>query len=172
MTLRNNLNVNGIALSLMAGLLCFIAPPSHAKSGDRLQPIEVAAESSVFDQKRNIQILKGNVVITQGSLKIEADEITVSLKNNALDTIIAKGSPTRFSQLNDEGEKSVGTCTRLEYHARKDLLQLEGDAKLAQPGSSLTGQNIEFDTAASVVRAKGNKNERVRIIIKSPSSKQ
>lgn len=158
---------HGAVLGLAVSLSC-LSPLVHARKGDLSAPVQVKADQSDFDQHKGTQIFKGNVVVSQGSLRITADRIEVRLKNNRLDSIHASGSPARFEQENDLGQRISGQCDGLDYIATQKRLTLKGNAKLSQPGRTLKGHAIEFDVEASTVRAKGQGKKQVTIIIQPP----
>ncbi len=140
---------------------------------DRNQPIDVRADSSEFDEKAGVQTLTGNVQITQGSMKISADFIAISLKDNALSKIEGRGSPILFSQENEAGELMQGEASSIIYDAINGILTLKGAASLSQPKQSLTSETITFNTLTQKVSADGGENNgRVSIQIQPPSTGQ
>lgn len=141
---------------------------SHAKKSDFSQPIDVQADSSEFDEKSGVQILSGNVQITQGSMRIKADRITVGIELGKLSTITGTGSPIIFEQENEEGELVSGRCDAIEYNAKEASLTLIGNASLKQPNQELSGNRIVFDSRTQKVRADGGTNGRVNIKIQPP----
>ena len=145
-----------------------IAPAAVARQSDFSQPIDVQADSSEFDEKSGVQILRGNVQITQGTMKIKADEITVGIVFGKLSTITGSGNPIVFEQENEEGELVSGRCERIEYNAEEASLTLIGNAILKQPNQELSGDRIVFDSKTQKVRAEGGNNGRVNIKIQPP----
>lgn len=155
-----------IVVLLFASAIPFI---SLARQSDFSQPIDVQADSSEFDEKSGVQVLRGNVQITQGSMKIRADEIRVGIEFGKLSTITGVGSPIIFEQENEEGEPVSGQCDRIEYNAKTASLTLIGNASLKQPNQELSGDRIVFDSKTQKVRAEGGSNGRVNIKIQPPS---
>ena len=45
---------------------------------DREQPIRVQADSAELDDKQGVAVYRGGVVITQGTLKITGDTVTIT----------------------------------------------------------------------------------------------
>jgi lipopolysaccharide export system protein LptA len=142
--------------------------PAHAAQGDRQQPIEVQADRSEFDQQTGRQVHSGDVLISQGSLNIRADEIVIFLEGGALSHIEASGQPVSFSQLDDAGQAVTARSQQMRYEATSGLLLLTGNASLSQTGRELSGQRIEYNVNSQRVSADGGETERVRILIQPP----
>ena len=79
-----------------------------ARESDLQQPIDVSADRSEYDDKAGTQKLIGNVEIRQGTMRITADTIAITLKDNALSRIDGTGSPIRYEQENEKGELLKG----------------------------------------------------------------
>lgn len=142
-----------------------------ARQSDLTKPIDVRADSSEFDEKAGVQTLTGNVEITQGTLKISADFIAISLKNNALSTLEGRGSPIKFVQENEAGELMQGEAREIIYNALNGTLVLKGSASLSQPRQSLTSEKITFNAQTQKVSADGGGDKgRVSIQIQPPST--
>jgi len=161
-----------LALAALLSLVAWLAPGTAAAAeADRSQPIEVRADRSHFDELQGRQTHTGDVVITQGSLRIEADEIVIKLAEGVLRSIDASGAPTTFRQLDDLGREVRARSRQMHYAAADGLLLLTGVARLSQPGRELSGERIEYHVDAQTVSADGGDEEdgeRVRIVIQPP----
>lgn len=158
-----------IWLTLM--MLC-TSHTAMARQSDLEQPIDIRADSSEFDEKAGVQSLSGNVQISQGTLKISADFIAITLKDNALHKIEGRGSPIIFTQENESGELMQGKAREIMYNANNGTLVLKGAASLSQPKQSLTSEQITFNTRTQKVNAEGGGNNgRVSIQIQPPSNR-
>ena len=75
-----------------------LAPWSAALDSDRDQPIQIVADIAIRDEMAGETRYEGNVVLTQGSLRITAD--TLSIRHNAdeADMIVATGRPATLVQ--------------------------------------------------------------------------
>jgi len=159
---------------LNAAVLCALVAitlPAQARESDLTQPIDVRADRSEFDEQAGTQTLSGNVEITQGTLRIEAEKIAIKLKDNALHTIAGTGKPIRFEQENESGELMRGEASSILYDAIAGTLTLEGSATLSQPRQNLVSERIVFDARTQKVIAEGGGNTgRVSIQIMPPSS--
>ncbi|MEM7209326.1 MAG: lipopolysaccharide transport periplasmic protein LptA [Pseudomonadota bacterium] len=155
------------ALALVASLGLGYA---QAQTSDRDQPLLATADSSEYSESEQHQILSSNVVITQGSLKMTADRIVIKLKDGAVHAIDATGSPVRFEQLNDDGEKISGNADRVTYSAGSGLLTLDGTASLKAPRQSLEAEHIDYNINSHAAAAQGSDRGQVNIVIQPPAS--
>lgn len=159
------------AILIMLVTVIGFATPAHSRNSDLTQAIDVRADKSEFDEKAGVQTLSGNVEITQGTMKISADSVAISLKNNALSKIVGKGSPIRFQQENEAGELMQGEARSIVYDAANGTLILKGSATLKQPRQNLVSEQITFDTRTQKVSAEGGGDSgRVSIQIQPPTT--
>ncbi len=145
-------------LAFAAGLL--LVPAALALSTDREQPIHIEADSAEADDAKGITIYKGDVVITQGSLKITGDHVTIYYdENNDFTEMVTLGNPARFRQLPD-GEKDEeanyqrARASRMEYYKQKDTIVLLGNAVYGQGGDRVAADRIDYDSRNSRMKAR------------------
>ena len=62
-------------LGLLALALC--AAPAAAEQADSAKPTQIEANRMQADDVRRLTVFEGNVVVTRGTLKIDADRIVV-----------------------------------------------------------------------------------------------
>lgn len=141
---------------------------AHARKSDFTQPIDVSADRSEFDEKAGVQVLIGNVEISQGTMQIKAERIAITLKDNRLSKIEGTGSPIQFRQENEAGEMVTGEANAISYNAENGSLVLTGGATLEQPRQRLKSERIVFNSAEQKVSAEGGDKGRVSIRIQPP----
>ncbi len=160
-----------IILATLLSSTILMVTPSLARESDLTQPIDVRADKSEFDESAGTQTLTGNVEISQGTMRINANKISITLKNNALHTIAGTGNPIKFEQQNEAGELMQGEASNLLYDAIAGTLTLEGAATLSQPRQNLKSERIVFDSRSQKVSAEGGgATGRVNIQILPPSA--
>ena len=142
--------------------LCALALPE-----DRSQPIQLEASRGQIDQKTGVSTYEGNVVITQGSLRLNGDTVTIHVKDGGFQRMDATGNPVklRYRPSADKPE-ILGESRRVEYDVASAKVVMSGNAKLTQGQDSFTGERVEYDLKGDVVRARGaGDNGRIQFII-------
>jgi lipopolysaccharide export system protein LptA len=143
-----------IDLAICTSILLGSAP-AGALSSDRQQPISIEADWAEADNRKQVTVYKGGVVITQGSLHISGDTATIYY-NDARDLteLFVEGQPARFRQRVDGKEAyQKATAKRMEYHAADNLVILLGDAHSWQGTDHISGDRIVFDTLNNRIQA-------------------
>ena len=147
--------------------------PALALKSDRNQPIKIEADRVEINEKTQISYYRGNVLMQQGSLKIRADEVTVFLKDGVLHQVKIIGNPAHFEQIPDDRKELVKSRARqMDYFAKQQRLLLKQDAEVIQGANQFRGDQIEYDTLTSTVRAQKDEksDSRVRAIIQPADS--
>ncbi len=147
-------------------LLLALSGPCLALSGDKDQPVELAADSVDLDEGRQVSVYKGDVDLRQGSMRLRADQVTIQHRGRKPKRLVAVGRPVRFEQDTGKG-KVTARARRVEYQVDAETLTLIGDAVLVQNGDTLKSDRIVYDRVHHKVKAgaaaKGR--QRVRITI-------
>lgn len=110
------------ALLAVLGVAIAASSPAIAKQSDRSQPTNITSTS--FDgtqqQANSTQpgkvIWTGNVVLTQGTLKITGNKATGFLdQDNQITRVIVDGTPATVEQLDDQDLRMRGHATNIDY---------------------------------------------------------
>jgi lipopolysaccharide export system protein LptA len=160
---------------------------AFALTTDKDQPIEVEADNAELDEVKNVSIYRGNVIVTQGSIRMTGDIMTVyQTEGDDLDHLIIEGKPATYKQLPDDSRiYDEAEALRMEYHEIKNKVILINKAVVTQEGLRFSGDRIEYDTELSKVQAWSRPpagaepaaaagaapKERVKIIIKKKDDK-
>lgn len=149
----------GIAAVCVAVVLA-LPNAASALTSDREQPIEIEADSAEADDAKGITIYRGDVIITQGTLRITGDQVTIHYEDgNEFTKMITLGTPARFRQLPD-GKEDVeqnyqhARASRMEYYKQKDTIVLLGNAVYGQGGDSVAADRIDYDSKNSRMKAR------------------
>lgn len=136
------------SFSLLSGL-------AHALPSDSQQPINVQADSAEMDDKRGVAIYRGDVVITQGTLKITGDTVTITLdKNGDIDVFTSQGKPAYYEQLPAADKDLVQAYgLTIQYFASNEKIIIIDQAKVIQQGNTFRGEKIIYDTKQEIVTA-------------------
>jgi lipopolysaccharide export system protein LptA len=147
-------------MSLAAGVLLALPVASPALTSDREQPIEIEADSAEADDAKGVTIYKGDVIITQGTLRIMGDQVTIHYEaGNDFTKMVTLGTPARFRQLPDgkedaEGNYQTARASRMEYYKQKDTIVLLGNAIYGQGGDKVAADRIDYDSKNSRMKAR------------------
>lgn len=147
-----------------------------ALSSDRDQPVNLEADSADIDDKQGVSVYRGNVILTQGSMQLKADELTLYHNNKRdLTKAIATGKPAKFKQRPDGKDADMNaTANKMIFYVLEDKIHLIDEAVLWQNKDSFRGNKIVYDTKAGTVKATGGvkvkgdkkgKKERIRVTI-------
>nr|VFK44488.1 MAG: lipopolysaccharide export system protein LptA [Candidatus Kentron sp. TC]VFK50537.1 MAG: lipopolysaccharide export system protein LptA [Candidatus Kentron sp. TC]VFK63917.1 MAG: lipopolysaccharide export system protein LptA [Candidatus Kentron sp. TC] len=168
-----------------AAITCLICPwilfsHAHALSTDKDKPIHIEADWAEADDMRGTVVYRGEVIVTQGSIRIDGEMVTLHYdENDTLTKAEVEGRPAKFQQRPDGSrEKQHAKASRMEYFATRDLIILLGNAHSWQGRRRISADRIEYDTKKNRVRAHsvgargsksrdGKSKSRVRIVVPS-----
>jgi lipopolysaccharide export system protein LptA len=168
---------NSIHMMLRAFFLSLLLAchTSFALSTDSQQPIHIQANSAERSEKNGTTIYEGEVIITQGSLKLAADKVVIYSKGDRVSHIIASGNPAHFEQQPNADDPVIhAEGNTIMYHLDIERIRLEESASLVREGSSVKGEQIDYFIAEEIVKAQGasglNKKdhkpqERIEVVI-------
>jgi len=154
--------------ALAAALLVALAGPASALSTDKDKPLDLEADSAEIDEGKGMSVYIGNVIATQGSMRLESDRLVIFHTGSKAERLEAEGKPARFQQLADDSPEPVkARARRLEYRLDSEELILTGDALVLQGKDTFKSDRITYDRVRSVVKggAAAQGKERVRITV-------
>ncbi len=168
------------AFSKKAALLGLIAVSSAgawALPSDRNQQISLLADRATYNEKTGVTTYSGNVVIEQGTMRLQADSIVAQLNaNREISTITANGRPAKFQQQVDVKKGLArGQAQKIVYDAQTGIITLSGSAYLVQDGASIRGSTLRYSMNKGDIEATGSSGAsgkgRVQIIIPPSANK-
>lgn len=154
--------------AIMAAGWLWFATPVQAERADRDKPVHIEADAVRMDDQQRVAVYEGKVILTQGTLRVQADRIEVRQDAEGFLSGIAVGKPVHFRQRLDGGKDWVEAwANRVEYDARKEQLRLIGEALLKKGEEELRGDLITYDARSELYQASGagQKLGRVRAVI-------
>ncbi|MGC3835864.1 lipopolysaccharide transport periplasmic protein LptA [Moritella viscosa] len=115
--------------------------------------------------KENRVIFYDSVVVTQGTILINADKLTVlSSGEKGTEVMIATGSPATFYQELDDGKKIKAESDEIRYELGKKRLTLSKNARLRQADSEVKSDKIIYQIDKQEMIAESGKHESDRVI--------
>jgi lipopolysaccharide export system protein LptA len=158
----------GASLALLALGLLALAPAS-ARQADRDQPMDVkAAHFDGFQKPNSVSTLKGDVIITQGTLKATGAQAKVYFDaDSQISRVVLSGNPAHLQQQDDNGNLMQGEAATIDYQVGKDLALLQGHASVVQQGrGEAHGDRLSYNTRTSQMTGDSGGDGRVHMIFK------
>ena len=149
------------ALRALVAAACMLAPHAigvaAAEKADRDKPINFSAEQPAeVDFEKRVGTLRGNVVITQGTMTIRADRIDFKQNPDNSLSATATGNPISFRQKKDDSEEYFeGYAQRAVYDGQKQTLELFDRALLKQGTDEIRSNYISYNSATGIFKAEG-----------------
>ncbi len=145
---------------LVVALLLATAAAAPARG-----PVKISADSLELDQQAQATTYSGNVLLTQGEMRLTAASLTVSVRDGRLGRIEASGNPARFESRLDDGTPVIGEAARIVFDSAAGLLTLIGEGRLSQGRNRIENDHIEYDLNRGNLKAGGKKaKKRVEVI--------
>jgi lipopolysaccharide export system protein LptA len=157
-----------VAVSILA-LLLSVPTLVPALEEDQYQPMYIEADAAELDEQQSTSLYLGNVDVTQGSMRILADEVLVHHKQDRrVQKIIAIGKPVRYRQrVDDDPDEVKGRALRMEYEADSEELTLIDEAVLTQGEDRFASDRIVYnritDRVTAGTSAQGRERVKIRI---------
>ena len=128
----------------------------QASEEDFSQPIKIGSNTQFIDGKNKTALYKEDVLITQGSLLIEANEVEViATDGSGREIFIARGNPASYSQSLEDGTPVSAKANEIRYEVINRTISLAGNAELQQDTSKVQGDKITFDMVTEQLLATG-----------------
>ena len=155
--------ISGIILQLFA--IQALALESDKKADFVL---DADNNSAILKSGENQQRFWGNVVIQQGTLKINADSALVTQGKNGIDSILLKGKPVKMEQVIDAEYGKINVrANQIDYKVTNDLLEMTGDVLIkSKIQGEMSGEKITMNTKTKEIKGAKSNNQRVRLVIK------
>ncbi len=145
-------------------MLALLSPACFGLTGDSTQPIHIESDRAERNEKQGVTIYQGSVIINQGSIRIEADIVSIYNKGDRVQRIVCQGNLARYEQRPSRSEAPmIAYAKTIEYSIAADAITLISMASLEHDGATITGDRIQYDLKNEVVKAKGDSTGRQRI---------
>lgn len=161
--------------AVLIGSLLALALPvpnsAHALKSDADQPINIRARNVESNEKTGVSLYRGNVVITQGSLRLEADRLEVTLRDGRAHLLRAWGDPVRLQSRSDKGEELRARAARLVYRANERLIDLYDKVELNRGADIFTAGVVHYALDEETFTAEGESGGQVTAVVQ-PAKKE
>ena len=127
-----------------------------AERADREKEIVVGADRLLADDANRTSTFEGSVVVTQGTMRMTANKVTVKEDADRHKYYVADGAPVTFRQKRDKVDEWVeGYAERAEFDDRNDVLKLFNRAKVKSNQNEITGDFISYDMNKELAEVTG-----------------
>jgi lipopolysaccharide export system protein LptA len=134
-----------------------LAGSALAERADRDRPVHLEADRATVQDANKLATFTGNVVLTQGTLVIRADKMTVKEDANGFQQATAFGNLASFRQKRDGRDEYVeGWSERMEYDGKADKVQLFKKARLRRGQDEVHGDYISYDAVNEFFQVNGS----------------
>jgi len=143
-------------------MLLHFTPTSWALDDDRSQPVQIRSSSAFADYKQGVTVYKGNVVLSQGSLVIKADQLNLYRNKEGFQKLVATGNPASFQQIPAPGKPPiVAEAKQIDYDVSSEVLILKDDVVIKLEESSHQGAFYEYNLVTQMLKASGDTDHRI-----------
>src|SRR6185503_1071821 len=105
--------------SALVLLLAALALPAAAERTDRDKPVNIESDRMNADDAKKTAVFEGRVVLSQGTLLIRAERLTLRQDPDGFQYGVALGNPATFRQKRDGVNEYIdGEAERIEYDGR------------------------------------------------------
>jgi lipopolysaccharide export system protein LptA len=145
-----------IGTALLACLALCSASATHAEKADREKNIEFQGDSGGGNAETKTGELVGHVIITQGTMAIQADRVTFKQNPDNSLSATAYGNPVRFREKRDGADDYYeGYAQRIVYDGEKRFIELFDNALLKKSGDEIRSNYITYSAATEKFTAEG-----------------
>ncbi|MGL4473422.1 MAG: lipopolysaccharide transport periplasmic protein LptA [Shewanella sp.] len=160
-----------LSKSIATLIFCGLSFSAMAINDSLNQEVKIDAARQFADIKNKQVIYYGPVVVTQGSIKINAKELSASSNQDGMTVLVAHGTPATYSQILENNLRATASANEIQYNMSKRIMTLIGNATIEQAGSKVSAEKIVYNIEKQQLMAEGDKqkDERVITIIKPES---
>lgn len=143
-----------LALPLLA-LALLVPDATKARESDRDQAVNMSASGLETALAQDGETQLTDLVITQGTLRIEAVRGTVIRTRGEFSRIVLEGTPAMMQQENDDGVPMKAQAQRIVYLPQQDVVSLTGQVAIDQGQDSFRGEAVTYDIGSGRMKADG-----------------
>ena len=130
--------------------------PAHADRADRDKPVNIEADKMTADDNKKITYFEGKVILTQGTIRLTADHMTVHEDPDGFKYASAYGNPVTFRQKREGVNEWVdGVAQHMEYNGKIDRVELFDKALVRRDKDEIRGDYLSYDTKTEFLQARG-----------------
>jgi lipopolysaccharide export system protein LptA len=146
----------GTAPVVLLAIWLGTVPVAHAEKADREKNIEFQGDTGGGNAESKTGELVGHVIITQGTMTIQADRVTFKQNPDNSMSATAYGNPVRFREKRDGADDYYeGYAQRIVYDGERRFIELFDNALLKKTGDEIRSNYITYNAATEKFTAEG-----------------
>lgn len=161
--------INQLLVIMLAGLLLLMAGSTWARTSDRNQPLDLHAGGLDGPIAQSGDTLLTDVIITQGTLRIEAEHATITRLDGEVTKVVMNGTPASLQQENDEGVLMTAKAQRIDYDTNSETVLLTGAVQIDQGRDTFRGERVSYDSRNGHIKGDGGPGGRIHLTIQPKS---
>ncbi|MBH32417.1 MAG: lipopolysaccharide transport periplasmic protein LptA [Gammaproteobacteria bacterium] len=143
-------------------LLTVQLSPVSAQNVDQGQPIFLESDSAKWDENSQKSTYRGNVKVTQGSMKLTGDILIVTTKNSKIERMVMNGDKATYKQKTRNGKRVFGEAKKIDYTVANNTIVFLRDSVLTQGENIVKSNKIIYKTDTENIFA-GDKDGKSRV---------
>jgi lipopolysaccharide export system protein LptA len=158
-------NRQRLARLLLASTCAALGLSAHAERADRFQKLKVEADQQgKIDLVNNLVTFNGNVVVSRGTMVIQAARVELRETPGGYHNAVAfgaNGKPATFRQKRDGVDETIeGEAERLEYDGKADTVRFVNRASVRRlrgtaVADEISGNVVSYDSTSEVFSVSG-----------------
>jgi lipopolysaccharide export system protein LptA len=154
---------------ILALALCLCPVYARALPEDRDQPMHITADKAERDDIHGITTYTGNVVLIQGTLRLESQKLTIHHTDEDPSEIIAEGNPAKMQE-RPEADKAIvyADAAVITYYRSEQRVHLQTDGHVEQDGYVVKGDSIDYFIDKQLIKAESDQTragDKVNVVI-------
>jgi lipopolysaccharide transport protein LptA len=129
----------------------------QAERADRRQKVVITGLDFSGDAAQGTYRLRNNVVITQGTLRITADQADVKTRADENFFAVLTAKPVCFRERTEKGDWAQGVADRVEYDSKDGVVELFGNAILFVGEDEIRANYITYNTQSGTFEGRESK---------------
>ena len=147
---------------------------AFAEKADREKPMVIEADTATVDDKEKVQVLQGNVIITKGTIRLEAARVRIVEDKYGYQkgTAFKYANRRAYFRQKREGvdEYIEGKADRIVYDSNYEVAELIGNAWVKSGQDEVKGAYIRYNAMNETYFVNNGSDEAQKSIRQNPKS--
>lgn len=163
-----------VRIVLFLLIAVFLTVNAWAEKADREKPMLIEADFATIDDKEKVQVLEGNVIITKGTIRLEAARVRIVEDQYGYQkgTAFKYANRRAYFRQKREGvdEYIEGKADRIVYDGNYEVAELIGNAWVKSGKDEVKGAYIRYNAMNETYFVNNGSDEAQKSIRQNPKS--